>query len=355
MGIMTCHTGYYLPVSRVYHLFPNGMNKFPLRLVAFFADLVSIILKKTDMIGSMGLMTRPTKLIPFGMAMESVSLPTVGISMAGGAGLEADSVHHLLIIGGMGVMTGKTGITKTGHHMVMGKIECRLDAIVTGETQGRSLVLGLMAGSAFLVCKRCMPVGTDQSPIRTPMAVVTAKALQLMQIFPQMGLFSPFILRVALKTQTRIIPLKHTRRIRAVGGMAGQALSIAIGFVGVGQFLFFQILMTPKAKGGHLILQQDMFIGLMGAMAVGTVPLFYRYMQIFYGRKFIFYPFMAPVAQIRLFLVQQRSMLRDMRIVTFGTSLFRHRFMYDRSPEIFGLMTGCAVHHRCKALSGNNR
>ena len=305
MGIMTGHTGYHLPVPRIYHLFSNWMNKFTLGLVAFFADLVPIILKQTDIVGPMGLMTGTAELVPFGMIIKGVGLAAVGIGMTGDTGLIADPVHHLLIIGGMGVMTGKTGITITGHHMVMGKIECCLDSIVTGYAQGRAFVLGLMAGSAFLVCKWCMPIGTNQSPIRTPMAMVTAKALQLMLVFPQMGLFSPFILGMALKTQTRIIPLQHPRRIRAVGGMAGQALSIVIGFVGVGQFLFFQILMTPKAKDGHLILQQDLFIGLMGAMAVGTVPLFYRFMQIFYGRQFIFYPFMAPITQIRLFLVQQ--------------------------------------------------
>lgn len=126
--------------------------------------------------------------------------------------------------------------------------------------------------------------------------------------------------------------------VAAVGAVAGSALPVPIGLVGMGIGLL-GLFVAPETKLRFSFDQQAGELGGMRRVTTGAGALLDRLMQNFALVHPGFGLPMTAVAEFPLFFQQQATVARGMGIVTALATLFGYRWMRDSPFEFGAFMT----------------
>ena len=174
-GLMTCYTGHHLARQGVQNLRPHRMREFPLHLVAFYTDIITVSSQHCQVSACMGVMT-VVALVDIRMFEGTVPVSGNGNFMTGCTYLPFTGLEQIGSIACMRRMAVQTGITFMQGQMAAGFQHLFLNTLVTFQTGRHGYAgRGVVAFFASLLVRFVEDIA-DQGGTITAMRTVTGKA-----------------------------------------------------------------------------------------------------------------------------------------------------------------------------------
>jgi hypothetical protein len=337
-GGVTGLAGHHLAGSRIEDIFADGMGE-PCAvefLMALSADIDDGSLHHGRVIGSVG---RMAVVAGIGQLMLELCLfaPLEGPGMTRAANMNLLPFEQPLIIAGMRRMAGHAAVVAVPNQMIVGRSHLFADIGMTPETgiDGHRFILAGVAVLAILRIGWVQDVPNHRRPVA---AVRTVAGTALAQFGREVGML--LLHRGQRMTpQAQRIPVSDQKIgvVRLVRPMTGEALSLGVRRVGMLE-LFGQISVAVETERRGGILQQRCLIRPMRIVTAQTFPLFNRLMHhalaLFLGRLGV-----TGVAQIFHLFLQQAFIAGDMGAVAGKAFAIGRRRVIHLFLEIFPVVT----------------
>jgi len=225
VGVMAGHAVHGGAVAWIQGLFPLGMGKTLMPLMATGADIRRRPLDHTRPVGTVQVVTVGA-LVPAGMLMQHLRPPLEGSGMAGLTAGPLIGREQSGAVADMGIVAGNAGIAAIAAlQMAVGLVERGQYSLVTAETAVGPLALAV-AGLAVPLSERLVLDPAQQTPRVATVGMMTSETVEGTGIATEMGLLHPLFIFMATKAEPGAGRLQQSIIVTAVGVVTGAATAV---------------------------------------------------------------------------------------------------------------------------------